>query len=237
VARYQARRPEFLLRHGYIELAQPLLAEALAALGPEPRQVTVLPLFLFAASHVKNDVPRALATARQNAPSVEFVATRALGLHPRMIDLALERACETLPMEPEDARRTTVILVGRGSSDPDANGDFCKLAGIFQEGREFRAVLPAFIAIARPRFEEVLELAARTRPERLLIVPFLLFNGQLMRQLGEHVDAFRARYSWIKTALAPHLGGTDHVLDVLDRILDEHLKQGNVVADPIYHQA
>src|SRR5580693_8079305 len=82
VARYQARHPELLLCYGYLELAQPSLAEALAALGPEPRQVTVLPLFLFAAGHVKKDVPRALAAARQNAPGVEFVVTGALGLHP-----------------------------------------------------------------------------------------------------------------------------------------------------------
>ncbi len=221
VARYQARRPEFLLRHGYVELAQPSLAEALAALGSEPRQVTVLPLFLFAAGHVKNDVPLALATARQQAPNVEFLATRPLGVHPRMVELALQRASETLPLEPDDARRTTVIMVGRGSSDPDANGDFCKLVRIFQESREFRAVLPAFIGIARPRVEEVFELAARTRPERLLVVPYLLFDGRLMRQLGEQVAAFGARYSWIKTALAPHLGGTDHVLDVLDERVAE----------------
>jgi sirohydrochlorin ferrochelatase/(2Fe-2S) ferredoxin len=232
VARYQARRPEFLLRYGYVELAQPSLPEALAALGPEPRQVTVVPLFLFAAGHVKNDVPLALATARQQAPGVEFLATRALGVHPRMVELALQRAAETLPLDPDDARRTTVIMVGRGSSDPDANGDFCKLARIFQEACEFRAVLPTFIGIARPRFEETLELAARTRPERLLVVPYLLFDGRLMRQLGEQVAAFRARYSWIKTALAPHLGGTDHVLDVLDeRVAESRAGQAPLPCD------
>jgi len=67
----------------------------------------------------------------------------------------------------------------------------------------------------------VLELAARTRPERLLIVPYLLFTGRLEKQLAEQVAAFQARYSWIKTALAPHLGGTDHVLDVLDERVAE----------------
>lgn len=222
VARYQTRHPEFELRFGYVELAQPSLAEALAAIGSEPREVIVLPLFLFAAGHVKNDVPLALAEARRQAPGVHFSATRALGVHPRLVELAFERAGEALPLaDPDDARRTTVIMVGRGSSDTDANADFCKLVRMFQEARPFRAVLPTFIGITQPRFAETLELAARTRPERLLVVPYLLFGGRLMTQLGEQVAAFRARYSWIRTALASQLGGTDHVLDVLDERIAE----------------
>jgi sirohydrochlorin ferrochelatase len=221
VARYQTRRPEFLLRYGYLELAQPSLAEALAGLGSDRQPVIVVPLFLFAAGHVKSDVPLALATARRQSPHVEFLPTRALGVHPRMVELALRRAGDALPLDPNDARRTTVIVVSRGSSDQDANGDFCNLVRVFQQGREFGAVLPAFMAVAWPGFEEVLELVARSRPERLLIVPYLLFTGQLMKRLEEQVAAFSSSYPWIKTALAAHLGPVDQVLDVIDERIAE----------------
>jgi sirohydrochlorin cobaltochelatase len=65
VAAYRARRPELRVAHGYVELAQPSLRAALGALCAEVDQVLVLPLFLFAAGHVKNDIPLALEQARR----------------------------------------------------------------------------------------------------------------------------------------------------------------------------
>jgi sirohydrochlorin cobaltochelatase len=221
VARYQARRPELELRYGYVELARPSLAEALAGLPVGCEEAVILPLFLFAAGHVKNDIPLALAAARERRPEVRFRAARALGVHPEMVELVLARGEEAFPLGDADARRTAVIMVGRGSSDPDANGDFCKLARLVGEARPFAWVVPSFIGITRPRFEETLEFVARARPERLLVVPYLLFAGRLFNQLHDAVADFRGRYPWIKTALAPQLGVHERLLKVLDERLDE----------------
>ncbi|HVA51526.1 MAG TPA: CbiX/SirB N-terminal domain-containing protein [Pirellulales bacterium] len=221
VARYQARRPDVELRYGYVELAQPSLGDALANIPADNEDVTLLPLFLFAAGHVKNDIPLALATARRQHPNVQFRAARALGVHPSLVDLALARAAEACPVGEVEASRTAVIVVGRGSSDPDANGDFCKLARLIGEGHPFSWVVPSFIGITRPRFEETLEFVARARPERLLVIPYLLFAGRLLTQLDDQVAEFRARYPWIRTTLAPHLGVHPRLLDVLDERLAE----------------
>ena len=70
-------------------------------------------------------------------------------MHPRLVELVFERAPAAL-VEATAAARTAVVVVGRGSSDPDANGDFCKLARLFGEGRGFAGVLPAFIGITSP---------------------------------------------------------------------------------------
>jgi sirohydrochlorin cobaltochelatase len=218
VARYQARRPELEPRYGYVELAQPSLADALAAIPPDRQEVTLLPLFLFAAGHVKNDIPLALSRARRELPCVNFHAARALGVHPALVDLALERGGQFSDAE---ARRTAVVVVGRGSSDPDANGDFCKVTRLIGEGRPFAWVVPSFVGITRPRFEETLEFVARARPERLLVIPYLLFAGRLLAQLHEQVAEFRGRYPWIKTTLAAQLGVDERLLRVLDERLDE----------------
>ena len=60
--------------------------------------------------------------------------------------------------------RTAVVLVGRGASDPDANGDFFKVSRLLGEGRGMAWVAPAFIGITRPLFEEAVEVVAGTRP-------------------------------------------------------------------------
>lgn len=222
VQAYRERRPDLSMSLGYVELAEPCLSLALAQAASDAESVVVLPLFLFAAGHVKNDIPLALAEARRDFPQVRFHAARVLGVHPRMAELAFERAALAGELE---AARTAVVLVGRGSSDPDANGDFCKLARLFGEGRGFHSVTPCFMGITRPAVEETLEQVARSRPERLLVVPYLLFGGRLIAKLAEQVQAFSASYPWIRTALARHLGVHPTLLDLIDERVTQALSE------------
>ena len=215
VATYRATRPDLDVVHGYVELARPSLATALRELAQRVDSVIVLPLFLFAAGHVKNDIPLALSQAREDFPAVRFTVTNALGVHPNLIELAFVRAQTALEAAAEVAK-TAVVVVGRGASDPDANGDFCKVVRLLAEGREFGWVMPCFIGIARPQLEETVELIARARPKRIIVIPYLLFGGRLIAKIREQVDFFQARYPWIKTELTPHLGSHDRLFSVMD---------------------
>lgn len=220
VAEYREARPGYEIAHAYVELARPALPEGLAVLARRCREVVVLPLFLFAAGHVKNDLPLALAEARRAFPATRFCAARALGVDPGLVDLAYARA---RPFFDEAPRTTALVVVGRGSSDPDANGDFCKVVRLLGEGRDLAWVVPSFIGITRPSFEEAIELLARARPARIVVVPYFLFAGRLIERLGDQVEAFRARYPWMKTRLAPHLGPDQRLYSLLDERLREAL--------------
>ncbi|MCG8424129.1 MAG: NAD(P)H-dependent oxidoreductase subunit E [Proteobacteria bacterium] len=226
VAEYRAHRPELDISHGYVELADPPFEEALHQLAGRADRIVLMPLFLLAAGHVKNDIPLVLSRARQTFARVHFAAARPLGVHPALAELAFERARSVLPADlPQAAAaRTAVIMVGRGSSDPDANGDFYKITRIFGEGRGFAWVEPSFIGITWPRFEQTIELVARSRPQRIIAVPYFLFAGRLIEMLGQKLEAFSANYPWIKTALAPHLGVHPALLSVLDERLSEALQ-------------
>jgi len=108
VAAYRAARPDIEVVHGYVELAHPSLLTALRDLAQRADSVVVLPLFLFAAGHVKNDIPLALSQARQDFPTVRFTMTNALGVHPNLVELAFERARTARGRRPrvrEDRRR------------------------------------------------------------------------------------------------------------------------------------
>jgi sirohydrochlorin ferrochelatase/(2Fe-2S) ferredoxin len=221
VSRYRERRADLDVSHGYVELARPCLSEALDDAAARADRVVTLPLFLFAAGHVKNDLPIALDAARRRFPGVRFDAGRALGVHPNLVDLAFERS-EALGLpDKKDACRTAVVVVGRGASDPDANGDFCKLVRLFGEGRGFGWVLPAFIGITRPLLQESLELLARARPDRILVVPYFLFAGTLITKIQDQVKTFSDQYPWIRTEIAPHLGLHEKLLALLDERVDE----------------
>jgi sirohydrochlorin cobaltochelatase len=213
---YRLARPDLRVETAYVELARPLLAEALATLAAEEPRITVVPVFLFAAGHVKNDLPLAIAEARRAHPRCQINAAPALGVHPALAELGFQRASLCLPEDPAARSKTLVLVVGRGASDPDANGDFCKISRLIGEGRGLMQVVPTFIGITRPRVEDSLELVARMRPDRLVVLPYLLFAGRLVTRLETQIGAFVSRYPWIHSELAPHLGLDERLLALID---------------------
>jgi len=221
VACYQEQRSEFQVSHGYVELTEPLLTRALSDAAKSADRVVVFPLFLFSAGHVKNDIPLALAKARRAFPQIRFEAARALGVHPTMAELAVERAESGVALTDEAAGQTALVLVGRGTSDPDANGDFYKMARLIGERRKYSMVAPCFSGVRRPLFSETLELSARSRPQRLLVVPYLLFTGRIIEKLRTQVQEFSRSYPWIKTELASPLGADPKLFQVIDERIRE----------------
>lgn len=216
VAAYRRRRPDLDVSHACVELAAPLLADALAALAARADRVIVLPLFLLAAGHVKDDVPEALAAARSAFPRVRFEAARAIGVVNGLADLALARLAEQVPLGGPEAARTALLGVGRGSSDFDANGELCKLVRILGERGGFARAEPCFIAVTRPLAPPALEDLARVHDGPMVVWPFFLFEGVLVQQLALEVAAFRARHPERDVRLAAHLGPDARLLELLD---------------------
>src|SRR6266700_1161890 len=103
VAAYRAtvdeRGQAVTIAHAYVELAQPLLDEALSSLASSHRRIVVIPLFLFLVGHAKNDIPIALARARAAHPDVDFLSGRELGVHPTLLEIAFERGAAATPLD------------------------------------------------------------------------------------------------------------------------------------------
>ena len=116
---------------GFIELSAPALRDAVSLLtSTAPARLVAVPLMLSAAGHAKGDIPAALAREHARHPAVSFIYGRPLGPHPALIDLLAQR----IGAEGLDA--PAVLLVGRGSTDPDANADVVKTARLLWEGRD-----------------------------------------------------------------------------------------------------
>src|SRR5260370_19008270 len=99
-------------------------------------RIVALPLFLVGATHMKCELPAAIHAARARFPHVEFFYGRHLGVHPKLNAILDERfAAIERKLAPLNRAETIVLLVGRGSSDPDANSDVSKVARLFWEGR------------------------------------------------------------------------------------------------------
>ncbi len=237
VAAYRASTPDARTEVAYIELARPLLSDALDAIAPTVRRLVVVPLFLFAAGHVKIDLPLAVDEARRRFPATSFVVARHLGVHPALVSLALARVEPLLPIREDERRRTLLLVVGRGSSDPDANGDFVKVARLVGEKRGLLHVEPTFLGITEPSVDVSLERAARHGPDRVVVLPYLLFAGRLLTKLAALVASFAERHPWIRTAVAPHLGVDERVLSLITERCESALTgQGTLPCDNCHYR-
>ena len=205
------------IRYGYIELAKPDFKEALERAAAEADEITVLPLFLFSAGHVKNDLPLVVESIRQKYPRVIFRMALCLGAHPNMAALVNKRVQEA-KMD-RKIEKTVVLMVGRGSSDPDAKRDFSKLVRLCEETLPYGRAAYCFMAIVKPTVEEALERLAREGMKTIIVQPYLLFAGCLVAQLEEIVERFSKLYPGVTVRMTKSLGIDPLIFDLLkDRI-------------------
>ncbi|MFB6304191.1 MAG: CbiX/SirB N-terminal domain-containing protein [Haloferacaceae archaeon] len=200
----------------FLELAEPAIDEAVAGLVPTVERITVVQLSLFAASHVKNDVPLAVKRARA-AHDVTLHNGSHLGVHPALVEILDDRAAAVEERMGVDrgADDVAVVLCARGSSDPDANADAHKLARLLHEGRAFARVETAFVGVTEPVLDDALHDVAKHRPDAVVVLPYMLGDGVLTGRVRDWADEFDEEYPYVAAAAGDPLGTDSRLLDVL----------------------
>jgi sirohydrochlorin ferrochelatase len=195
---------------GFLELAKPSIPAAVAGLASSVSRVTVVQLSLFAASHVKNDVPLAVRNARSEHSELTIHSGAHLGIHPALVDLLDDRAAavESELGVDRDEADVAVVLCARGSSDPDANGDAHKLARLLYEGTPFDRVETSFVGVTDPRLEETLHAVAKGRPDAVIVLPYMLGDGVLTGRVRDATAEFDDEYPYVHAAAATRSGPT-----------------------------
>ncbi len=196
---------------GFIELSPPPLGEAVADLvAGGHRRLAAVPLMLVAAGHAKGDIPAALAREQLRHPGLTVAYGRPLGAHPTVLALLRER----LDQAGAD-QDTTVLLVGRGSTDPDANAEVARAARLLAETTRVAGVEYAFISLATPGVPAGLDRCAALGARRIVVLPYFLFTGVLPRRVAEQTAAWAAGRPGVDVACAEVLGDTDALADLV----------------------
>ena len=208
---------------GFLELAEPAIDDAVDELVSDGADdVVAVPYVLFGAGHLKDDGPAVLGRARHRHPAVTFRLGRDLGVHPAALDVAEERARAALDRLAPGGERA-VVVVGRGSTDPDACADLVKFARLLGDGRDLGLVEAAFAAMSRPSVEAALDRCERLGAERIAVVPLFLFRGVLVDRIGEAATAWAAGRSAVEVAVAEPLGPHPRLADLVVERFSEPL--------------
>lgn len=99
--RVESRLGAGRVRLAYLELASPGLEETIRRAADDGwHEVRVLPLFLAAGAHVKEDVPRLIGRLRAELPRIRIVSLPTVGDDRRLLDLLAEIAVEASEPRP-----------------------------------------------------------------------------------------------------------------------------------------
>ena len=196
---------------GYLEFARPTIQEGLAQLMARgARQILAVPGMLFAASHVKNDLPWEMNTFMAENPGINVRLGRDLAIDAKLLAAAAERIAAAVPEGRED---TVLVVVGRGTNDPDANSNIAKITRMLWEGMGFGWAETAFSGVAHPRVDAALDRAGRLGFRRIVVFPYFLFTGVLVKRIYAQTDSVAARFPEIEFVKALYLRDHSEVID------------------------
>jgi sirohydrochlorin cobaltochelatase len=192
---------------GFIELSPPPLRDAVAALSNGgPAHMVAVPLMLSAAGHAKGDIPAALAREQTRHPGLTWAYARPLGPHPALTELLAARIAAVAGV-PDPA----VLLVGRGSTDPDANADVAKTARLLWEGRSYPFAETAFVSLARPSVPEGLERCRLLGARQIVVARYFLFPGVLPDRVAGQAAQYAAAHPGLDVRCTDVLGDCDEI--------------------------
>lgn len=209
----RGRNPELPVEGGFIELSRPPISECVERLAEGSRRISAVPLMLFAAGHAKDDIPATLVREKMSHPNLNFQYGRALGIRPELLELMDERISAVV--SEEEKEETAVLVVGRGSSDPDANSDLSKVARLFWEGRPYPLVEGAYISMTPPTVADGLERCRKLGARRIVVFSYFLFTGVLEERIREQMEAFAVENADLDIRYAGYFGAHEKISDLL----------------------
>ena len=194
---------------GFIELSEPPIRDAVTDLvGRGHRDLVAVPLMLVAAGHSKGDVPAALARETARHPGLSVRYGRPLGPHPVLLDVMAARIAAVTAGMPEPP---AVLLVGRGTTDPDGNANTVKVARLLWEGRGYEFTETAFVSLARPSVPEGLERCRRLGARHIVVARYFLFPGVLPDRVADQAAVFAAGHPDLDVRTTGVLGDCDEI--------------------------
>ena len=220
--------PGYEFEYGYLEFARPVLGEALDRLRAKSiEKVIAIPAMLFAAAHAKNDIP-ALLRDYSLKTGLQIDYGRELGINNLMIGAAGARIQEVLDRAKDiPVDETVLVVVGRGSSDPDANSNVCKITRLLVEGFGFGWGETVFSGVTFPLVSPGLRHVVRLGFKRIIVFPYFLFSGVLISRISSHIREVAKEFPEVEFIQAGYLGNHPLVLQTFKERIQEVI-EGNI---------
>ncbi|ETI62214.1 sirohydrochlorin chelatase [Marinomonas profundimaris] len=226
------RFPELPVEYGFLEFSAPNIHMGLnSLLSQGVEEIYAVPGMLFAATHAKNDIPSVLTTYEEKNSGLHITYGRELGLQDDMIDAFQARIYESLGLDPanppENLYDTLLVVVGRGTSDTSANAEAAKLTRIVSENMGFGWSDTVYSGVTYPSVGVGLENLMKLGYKRIVVAPYFLFTGRLIKRIQGYVDKVAQANPTIEFIQTPYLSDHPRVIDAFQHRVEE-IMQGEL---------
>ena len=226
------RLPQFDVESGFLEFATPIIRTGLDKLKERgANKIVCVPGMLFAAGHVKNDLPSEVNNFGAENPGIEMIFGRELAVDQKLLEAARQRIEEAEKEAASEVERkdTLLMVVGRGTNDPDANSNVSKIARMLWEGMGFGWAEVSYSGVASPLVDAGLAQAVKLGYRRIIVFPYFLFTGVLVKRIYSQTDEVAAEHPEIEFVKAPYLNDHDLVIETfVDRVREILKKYGRL---------
>jgi sirohydrochlorin cobaltochelatase len=209
-----AARPDLAVELGFLELAEPPAGKMLDRLVERGcKRIVVQPLILLAAGHGKSDVPAVALEGRDRHPGVEIVFGSPLGVVPELLAIGASN------IEQAGAKGLPLLVIARGTSDPDANAEAMRAARLLAEWTGTDFVDVGFTGMTWPNVPDALERMRRLGHQRFGLFFWFLCTGKLIERAREQVAA-----SGLDVVDAGYFGPNPAVVPIIEQRRTEALE-------------
>ncbi len=210
-----AERPDLDVAMGFLELAEPPAGPVLDELVARGcRRITVQPLMLLAAGHGKSDVPALVLEGRARHPHVELLFASPLGVVPELLAIATDKLVGVggvgLPL----------LVIARGTSDPDANAEAARAARLLAEWSGARDLELGFTGVTWPSVPDALDRMARLGHPRIAAFSWFLATGRLIERARDQIADFTSA-TGVEVVDAGYFGPDPALVPVIGQRRDE----------------
>ena len=230
--RIKERLPNHRVESGFLEFATPVIRTGLDKLRDAgAKKIVCLPGMLFAAGHVKNDLPSEVNNYAAENDDLDMVFAADLGIDARLLDAAKQRIEEALDAaENEISREDTLLLVvGRGTNDSDANSNVAKVTRMLWEGLNVGWAETAYSGVAYPLVDQALERVTKMGFKRIVVFPYFLFSGILVTRIYNWADEAAAANPDVEILKASYLNDHPRVIDAFIGRMEDALSGAGVM--------
>ncbi len=224
-AEVAANMPHVAVEPCFLELAEPDIETGVKRLADRRVEgICSVPLMLFASGHVKRDVPAAVKEAVRKHTTVPWGQAEHLGCHQTLLKLSAQRYRDAVAdrhgVAPDE---TVVLMVSRGSRDPDAIREARRFAELRHAMIPLRLTEMCFVSMAEPAIDRRLKALNYDRVRRGVVQPHVLFSGRMLSYVQDQVAAAAASQPRIDWIVPDHLGSSDllsrTIVDLVERAI------------------
>ncbi|KAB8138899.1 sirohydrochlorin chelatase [Gracilibacillus oryzae] len=210
----------------FLELQEPDIPQTINKVVEQgATKITILPVLLLTAGHAKADIPEIINKKVMKYPEIDFHYGRPIDVDGKMIEAVKDHIQNVT----EHVENYDIVFVGRGSSDPQALEDTETIVSMLRKEYPSNLIEKCFLAASQPKFEPFLAEKINEQKKSVLIVPYLLFTGLLIKGIKQYIDQFSLETGQ-EILLSEYLGHHENIVTVLKERVEEAREESKFIA-------